>query len=679
MPHRLSQEESRPLRRTTLFDDRFLKPFQHKLEWRRQYAREWLEKLTNGESSLTQFANGHLHFGLHLIDDQWVMREWAPNATAIHLIGDVTGWNENEDFRFTPTSFGQWELRLPADRLQHGDLYRLRIAWDGGEGDRIPTYARRVVQDSHTQIFNAQVWHPHRPYAWRHPRPTSNQDSWTPFVYEAHVGMAQEEPRVGTYAEFREQTLPRIIDAGYNTIQLMAVMEHPYYGSFGYHVSNFFAASSRFGTPEELKELIDAAHEAGIAVIMDIVHSHAVANEVEGLARFDGTMHQFFHAGPRGKHPAWGSRCFDYGKPEVLHFLLSNCRFWLDEYQFDGFRFDGITSMLYHDHGLGTDFTDYAQYFDSNVDEDALAYLTLANRLIHQVKPNAITVAEDMSGMPGLGAPETEGGAGFDFRLAMGVPDCWFKLLSETPDENWNMNHMFHELKNRRPDECTISYAESHDQAIVGGKTVIFQLIDTDMYWAMGKDNQSLKVERGIALHKLTRLITAATAGHGYLNFMGNEFGHPEWIDFPREQNNWSYHYARRLWSLRDNQALRYHQLADFDRAMIELLKKHDVVGNPKIRTLTVDEQRKLIVFERGGLFFFFNFHVENSYPDLAIEVPPGKYMQLLDSDAPKFGGHDRVDATTTHLTVAENTTHAIRHRLKIYLPCRTALVLCIT
>jgi 1,4-alpha-glucan branching enzyme len=664
-----------PRRRQKLFDDRYLAPHHGHLEWRRRRVEETIQRLTKGRQPLANFANGHLHFGLHCEGAEWVFREWAPNATAMYLTGSFTGWQRDEQFRLQPLEHGQWEIRLPFDRLQHGDLYRLLVVWDGGEGDRIPTHARRVVQDMNTNIFNAQVWHPESPYTWLHDGPQGGMPS-IPFVYEAHVGMAQEAARVGTYSEFRENTLPRIVDAGYNTIQLMAVMEHPYYGSFGYHVSNFFAASSRFGTPEELKALVDAAHEAGLAVIMDLVHSHAVSNEIEGLGRFDGTAYQFFHEGGRGMHPAWGSCCFDYSKPEVLHFLLSNCRFWLDEYRFDGFRFDGITSMLYHDHGLGANFTDYSQYFNANVDEDALSYLALANRLIHEVNPDAITVAEDMSGMPGLGAPENEGGAGFDFRLAMGVPDCWFKLLSEMKDEDWNMNYLFHELRNRRADECTISYAESHDQAIVGGKTVIFQLIDAAMYWSMRKTDESLDVDRGLALHKMVRLITAATAGHGYLNFMGNEFGHPEWIDFPREGNGWSYHYARRQWSLRDNPELRYHFLADFDRAMVELLRAHDVVGNPLIRGLLVDNVRKVIVFERGNLFFFFNFHASESYADFGVEVPPGSYRQVLNVDATEFGGHGRVESGSEHLTVEETGKASVRHLVNVYLPCRSALVL---
>ena len=178
--------------------------------------------------------------------------------------------------------------------------------------------------------------------------------------------MATEEEKVGSYNEFRENILPRIKEDGYNAIQIMAIQEHPYYGSFGYHVSSFFAPSSRNGTPEELRELIDKAHELGLAVIMDIVHSHAVKNEIEGIARMDGSYDLYFHGDPgRRYHSAWDSLCFDYGKDEVLHFLLSNCKYWMDEFRFDGFRFDGVTSMIYMSHGLGESFTDYGDYYSA--------------------------------------------------------------------------------------------------------------------------------------------------------------------------------------------------------------------------------------------------------------------------------------------------------------------------
>jgi len=622
--------------------------------------------------SLADFASGHEYFGLHFRDNEWVLREWAPNARKMRLIGAFSDWKERDDYSFSPIGAeGVWELRLPPAALNHGDLYRLHLHWPGGEGDRIPAYARRVVQDNTTKIFNAQVWAPLAPHTWQNSN--YRRPPRAPLVYEAHVGMAQEEGKVGTYGEFRGKILPRIIAAGYNTIQFMAIQEHPYYGSFGYHLTNFFAASSRFGTPEELKELVDACHSAGISVIMDLIHSHAARNEVEGLSRFDGTLYQYFHDGPRGVHDLWDSRCFDYGKPQVLHFLLSNCRFWLDEYKFDGFRFDGITSMLYYHHGLGKAFTSYADYFDGSVDEQSLVYLTLANKVIHEVRPDAMTVAEDVSGMPGLAAPRVAGGIGFDYRLAMGVPDYWIKLTKDIRDEDWHVGALWHELTNRRRDEKTISYAESHDQALVGDQTLIFRLIERDMYDHMAVDRRNLRVDRGLALHKMIRLATLATAGYGYLNFMGNEFGHPEWIDFPRTGNNWSYHYARRQWHLRDDQNLIYHFLADFDKAMIELARLTGLLEDGNLR-LTVEHcDDKVLAFQRAGLIFIFNFHPDKSYTDYAVEAFANEYRLVLDTDSACFGGHNRVIPNQTYIAKINRGERAF---VKVYLPSRTALVL---
>ncbi len=656
--------------------DHYLSPYLPAIKRRLEKVRNAEQRLTEGRINLADFASGHEYFGLHREGGDWVFREWAPNATAISLIGDFNEWSERKEFSLQRIGHGgSWEVRLPGQRLHSGQLYKLLIHWPGGSGERIPAYTRRAVQDPHTKLFCAQVWEPEHPYIWQFP--SFRRPREAPRIYEAHIGMAQPEEKVGTYEEFRKKILPRVVDAGYNTLQIMAIQEHPYYGSLGYHVSSFFAASSRFGTPEELKALVDAAHEAKLTVIMDLIHSHAARNEQEGISRFDGTLYQYFHEGPRGDHSAWDSRCFDYGKPEVLHFLLSNCRFWLDEYHFDGFRFDGVTSMLYLDHGLGKAFTGYADYFGANVDEDALVYLALSNEVIHTVRPDAITIAEDVSGMPGLATPGKEGGFGFDYRLAMGVPDYWIKLLKGTPDEFWPMGHLYHELTNRRADEKTIGYAESHDQAIVGDKTIIFRLIDADMYTHMSVFDPNLQVDRGIALHKLIRLVTLATAGNGYLNFMGNEFGHPEWIDFPREGNNWSYHYARRQWHLRDDANLRYRFLAEFDKAMMRLAADYRLLDSPGPHKILENQANLLLGFERAGLVFIFCFHPDQSFTSYPVDLPPGEYRLILNSDALEFGGHGRIQPGQVYFTTPETLPQGqMRHYASLYLPTRSALVL---
>ncbi|MBW2569376.1 MAG: alpha amylase C-terminal domain-containing protein [Deltaproteobacteria bacterium] len=663
-----------PLKRF-IDSDPYLRPYEKILRGRQKSIHETCERLTGGTMSLPEFACGHEYFGLHFKDNQWIFREWAPNATAVYIIGDISGWREKKEFALEPVgNEGVWEISLSSNAFKHEDLYRLRIHWPGGEGDRIPAYARRLAQDPKTLIFNAQVWQPHSAYKWQ--CNDFQPPSRALFIYESHVGMAQEEEKIGSYREFTRHILPRIVNSGYNTLQLMAIPEHPYYGSFGYHVSNFFAASSRFGTPEDLKELVDTAHAAGLSVIMDIVHSHCVSNEVEGLSRFDGTCYQYFHEGQRGFHKAWDSRCFDYGKHQVLHFLLSNCRFWLDEYHVDGFRFDGITSMLYHHHGLGMAFTSYEDYYNDTVDEEALVYLSLANRLIHELRSDAVTIAEDISGMPGLAVSSSDGGIGFDCRFAMGVPDYWIRLIKEVRDESWHMGHLWHELTNRRIDEKTISYAESHDQALVGDKTLIFRLIGSEMYDHMSVSDENIIIDRGIALHKLIRFITLCTAGNGYLNFMGNEFGHPEWIDFPREGNSWSYFYARRQWSLVDDTTLKYHFLARFDRDMIALAKQTRLLEFPGLHLLFEHIDDKVIAFERGGFLFVFNFHPDRSHDNYRFDAPSGKYRMILDTDAGKYGGYGRLIPDQFHLTDVAVSGSEKRNLLSLYLPTRTAIVL---
>ncbi len=658
-------------------NDPWLEPFSQAIEGRHNDAINKERDLTQGcDGKLTDFANAHQYFGLHRQPDgSWIFREWAPNATQITLVGDFSQWKELVKYRLKQHDNGVWELRLKPDDIHHGDLYKMFVRWDGGEGERIPAYATRVMQDPTTHIFSAQVWAPDNAYKWRVKRFKPNTSPL--LIYECHIGMAQEREGVGTYSEFREKVLPRIHADGYNAIQIMAIQEHPYYGSFGYHVSNFFAPSSRFGTPDELKALIDEAHRRGIAVIMDIVHSHAVKNEVEGLGRLDGSYDQYFYGDSRREHPAWDSLCFDYGKNEVLHFLLSNCKYWMEEFRFDGFRFDGVTSMLYYNHGLGQAFGSYADYYNGAQDTNAITYLTLANKLIHQINPRAITIAEEMSGMPGLAIPVKDGGIGFDYRMAMGIPDYWIKILKEKKDEDWHPTSIFWELTNRRADEKTISYVESHDQALVGDKTVIFRLIDDQMYWHMMVGDNNMAVARGIALHKMIRLVTLATINGGYLNFMGTEFGHPEWIDFPREGNGWSYKYARRQWDLVDREDLQYRFLNAFDNAMIKTVSEVPNFQAQAVEKLWDKDDDQVLAFKRGDLVFVFNFAPFRSFEGYGILVPPGKYKVVLSSDNPDYGGFGNIDETVEHFTIADPlyTPHGVEW-LKLYMPARSSMVL---
>ncbi|MBE6189436.1 MAG: 1,4-alpha-glucan-branching enzyme [Rikenellaceae bacterium] len=661
-------------------EDEWLQPVEGEMNARYARYKAKIDEIEASNGSISDYANGYRYYGWQWDDvlDGWWFREWLPGAHDVYLFGDFNNWQRTE-LRLKRDQAGVWSIFLPAamyrDRLTHGSLYKIHVHGPNGWMDRIPAYATRVVQNEESKDFAAQFWWPGEAFDWQGDRFDASKNGAL-MIYESHVGMAQEREGVGTYREFTKKILPIVKKNGYNAIQLMAIAEHPYYGSFGYHVSNFFAPTSRCGTPEELKELIRVAHEKGIAVIMDLVHAHYVKNLNEGINELDGTDCHYSKAGDAGYQPYWDSMIFDYGKREVQHFLLSNIKYWMEEFHFDGFRFDGVTSMLYHHHGY-TDFDAREKFFDEGVNTDAICYLTLANKLVHELNPTAVTIAEDVSGMPGMCIPIAEGGVGFDYRLGMAIPDFWIKLLKDIPDEDWNIWEMWDVLTGRLPKVKTVAYAESHDQALVGDKTIAFRLMDKEMYTDMNRASENLIVERGMALHKMIRLMTISTGGQAYLNFMGNEFGHPEWIDFPREGNGWSYAHARRQWSLSTNGFLRYSFLGDFDRAMIKLMKKYKVLEDGYAWNLQMDEQNKTIAFSHGKLLFVFNWHPTASIPDYELPVQQaGKYVPILSTDEKRFGGHDTVDMQGEHFSFnVEDEEGKKWPRLKIYNVARTATV----
>ena len=648
--------------------DPILGYFEKDLDLRMRNFRAAKKRLLGPGQKLTDFANGHLYFGFHKQEDGWVYREWAPGAEKLFVTGDFCNW-ERYAYPMERGENGVFTCFIPgSDTLRDGTRVMTVVQRLGRELERIPLYINRVIQEADGS-WNGVIYVPEAEFSWEDENFKPQKDL---FIYECHIGMAQEEGKVGSYREFKENVLPRVKALGYNTLQIMAIMEHPYYASFGYQVTNFFAASSRFGRPEELKDLINTAHKMGIAVLLDVVHSHACLNTREGINEFDGTSYQFFHEGARGDHPAWNTKCFDYGKTEVLHFLLSNLKYWQEEYHFDGFRFDGITSMIYRDHGLGTAFTGYDQYFSMNTDTEAVTYLQLANELVRQVNKNAITIAEDTSALPGLALPISYGGIGFDYRLAMGEPDMWIRLLKETPDEYWDLNSIYYELAIRRPGEPVIGYCESHDQALVGDKTIMFRLCDQEMYWGMGVDKDNMVVDRGMALHKMLRLLTMSLGGEGYLTFMGNEFGHPEWIDFPREGNGWSYHYCRRQWSLADREDLKYKYLNAFDKAAVEQVKNGKLFKK-KDKQLHLNNDSKILCYRKGKKLFIFNFHPNGSYPGYRIPMDKaGTYKVCMSTDDFCFGGQGRIH----HVTYETKTDAAGNPYLEMYLPSRTAVIL---
>lgn len=631
----------------------------NRIEWY-ENTKEYIER---NFGSLDRFATAHEFFGFNYDKKLkgWWFRDWLPNAHQVFLIGDFNDWNRSAN-PLKRGNFGTWEIFLPdseyAEKLVAGSKVKMHVIANNGALDRIPAYITQTIQKE-DKTFDG-VFPGHDTYQWKDAK-FNLSNIKNPIIYEAHIGMATEGEKVGSYKEFTNFMIPKIKKLGYNVIQLMAIQEHPYYGSFGYQVSNFYAPSSRYGSPNELKELIDTAHQNGLAVILDVVHSHAVKNRDEGLTELDGTELYF-----NGWHPDWDSRLFDYAKIEIKRFLASNLKYWIQKFHFDGFRFDGVTSMLYHHFGH-VSFDHYSKYFQ-DTNNDAIIYLQLANELIHDLKPGLISICEDMSGMPGACRPVSEGGLGFDYRLAMGVPDYWFDTLETKSDENWNMGELYWRLTDRRSTEKSIAYAESHDQALVGDKTIAFWLMDKDMYENMSVFTESIVVDRGIALHKMIRLVTAALGGEGYMNFMGNEFGHPEWIDFPRQGNNWSYAYAKRQWSLPEQDHLKYKFLNNFDGEMVHFLKESSILNAKDEFKIYEDNQNGILGFTKGGRVFLFNFGKE-SFSDFTVHVPYQRDLEVeLCTDDERFGGFNRLDTDIKYPT-PDNT-------LRIYLPSRTAIVL---
>ncbi|KAK9468816.1 glycoside hydrolase superfamily [Lipomyces arxii] len=666
--------------------DPWLKPFKQDIIERHQTASDWLSRFQKDEGGITEFSKGYEKYGLHVQQNGDILyREWAPNAVEASLFGDFNGWDRFQ-YKMSRDDFGVWSVTIPSNdgvpAIPHDTKIKIAMTLpSGAHVDRIPAWITRVTQDlSISPVYDAVFWNPPEKYQWKYDHFTrSERYPKSAKIYEAHVGISTSEQRVGSYTEFTRDTLPRIHKLGYNVIQLMAIMEHAYYASFGYQVTSFFASSSRYGTPEELMALIDEAHRLGMTVLLDVVHSHACKNILDGLNMFDGTDYQYFHGGLKGYHELWDSRLFDYGKYEVLRFLLSNLRFYIDIYHFDGFRFDGVTSMLYVHHGIGTGFAGgYHEYFGDHVDPEAINYLILANEMLHQLDPSIITIAEDVSGMPGLCIPVAMGGIGFDYRLAMAIPDMWIKLLKEVKDDDWDLGKIVYELTNRRYKEKTVAYTESHDQALVGDKTLAFWLMDKEMYTNMSKLSELTPViDRGLALHKLIRLLTHTLGGEGYLNFEGNEFGHPEWLDFPREGNGNSFWYARRQWNVLDDPLLRYEFLNEFDSAMQHTEDRYGWLHSEPAYVSLKHEGDKIVVFERAGLLFIFNFHPTNSYADYRVGIQvAGKYEIVLDSDEAVFGGHSRIDHAKSIFFSTPFPWNGRDNFLQVYIPSRVALIL---
>ena len=662
--------------------DHSLKPFELEIKERMELYKEKLNEIKNKEKSLENIAKSYKSMGINLMPNGDIKyREYAPGAKGISLFGEFNNWNK-EQFWAKKDKFGFWELIIPnengAPKIQHGQIVKVNVVLeDGNWMERNPIWSHYLIQNKESIILENIFWNPEIKYKWKYPQKHIKKPE-SLRIYEVHIGLSSFDPKINSYKEFADTILPRVKKTGYTAIQFMAIMEHAEYASFGYHVNYLFAISSRFGTPEEFMYLIDKCHENGLFVIMDIIHSHASPNVNDGFNYWDGTDHLYFHGGNLGNHVQWNSKLYNYSSYETLRLLLSNCAYYIKEYRIDGFRFDCVTSMLYSHHGIDYNFTgNYKEYFNEFFNLESSVYLMLANSLIHKLNPEAITIAEDFSGTPGLCRPVEEGGLGFDYKLNMKICDKWKQYLLYKKDEEWNIEDIIYTLKNRRYKEKNISYCESHDQSFVGNCSLSSLLFSSERFWNMSNNSPETPViGRGISLHKMIRLLTFALGGEGYLSFMGNEFGCPDSLDFPKKENRFSYSHSRRRWDLCDNKDLRYRFLYKWEIIMNILEEIFHFIESEEEYISTKHEDDKVIVFEKGVLLFIFNFHPVKDFQDYQIGTKWGTpHKIILDSDEKRFMGKGRLNHTSSYSTVKKSFKNR-PYNMKLDMPSRTCMIL---
>ncbi|CAL5392773.1 unnamed protein product [Camellia sinensis] len=562
-------------------------------------------------------------------------------------------------------------LKKYTPAIPHGSKYRVYFNTPDGPLERIPAWAPYVLPDADGKQAFAVHWEPPPEcvYKWKHKHPEAPKSLR---IYECHIGISGSEPKIASFNDFTEKVLPHVKDAGYNVIQLIGLVEHKDYFTIGYRATNLFAVSSRYGTPDDFKRLVDEAHGLGLLVFLDIVHSYSAADEMVGLSLFDGSNDCYFHTGKRGYHKFWGTRMFKYGDIDVLHFLLSNLNWWVVEYQIDGFQFHSLASMIYTHNGFASFTGDMEEYCNQYVDKDALIYLILANEILHALHPSIITIAEDATLYPGLSEPTSLGGLGFDYFVNLSASEMWSSLLENVPDSDWSMSKIVSTLVgNRHSADKMLLYAENHNQSISGGRSFAEILFGETMEHA--SDKRAL-LFRGCSLHKMIRLITFTIGGHAYLNFMGNEFGHPKRVEFPMESNNFSFSLANRRWDLLENGV--HSELLYFDKDMMNMDENERILSRGLPNIHHVNDTTMVTSYSRGPLLFIFNFHPTTSYENYSVGVEEaGEYQVILNTDEKKYGGQALIAQDQYIQRTISKRIDGLRNCLVVPLPYRSAQV----
>jgi 1,4-alpha-glucan branching enzyme len=575
---------------------------------------------------------------------------WAPNATRVSVIGDFNGWDGRVHPMRLLTPSGIWELFVPD--LPDGEKYKFEIRTREGHlleksdpfgvAFEIPPQTASVVRD-----ISRYTW---GDAAWMESRASNREWLERPMsVYEVHLGSWARVPEEGErylrYSELVEKLVPYVQEMGFTHVEFLPVMEHPFSGSWGYQVLGFFAPTSRYGSPEEFKALVDAFHRAGIGVILDWVPGHFPKDE-HGLARFDGTA-LFEHADPRqGEHQDWGTLIFNYGRNEVRNFLLSNALFWLEEYHVDGLRVDAVASMLYLDYSR-TEGNWIPNRYGGRENLEAIEFLQRLNTLTHGQYPGTITAAEESTAFPGVSRPVHLGGLGFTYKWNMGwMHDMLAYLEQDAVYRRWSHELVTFSMLYAHSENFILPL--SHDEVVHGKRALLDKM-------------------PGDAWQKYATLRTLLGFMYGHpgkkLLFMGGEFG--QW----REWN----HDRSLDWHLLEDPA--HKALQDYVRTLNAHLRTQ-----PALYELDVDpagfrwidchdHENSVVSFVRTArqsddfVVWVFNF-TPVPRGDYRLGMPaPGYYAELLNSDSALFGGGNLGNSggVTTDPVAAHGFSQSVR------------------
>ncbi len=611
------------------------------------------------------FFKAYATMGAHLRTVQGVAGVhfvvWAPNARRVSVVGDFNQWDGRRHPMTNRGATGLWELFIPD--LPEGTLYKYEIRSDAQDAPLLKADPYAFAAELRPKT--ASVVHELSRYQW-------NDRSWmvarakrdpltTPLsIYEVHLGswmrVPEEENRWLTFHELALKLIPYAKDMGYTHLELMPVTEHPFDGSWGYQSTGYFAATRRYGSPEEFMAFVDAAHQADLGVLMDWSPAH-FPDDSHGLSQFDGT-HLYDHADPRlGYHPDWHSRIFNYDRTEVRNFLLNSALFWLDTYHIDGLRVDAVASMLYLDYGRKPGEW-IPNQFGGHENIGAVTLLKDMNVLIHREHPGAITLAEESTAWPGVSRPTYTGGLGFTFKWNMGWMHDMLEYLSREP-----VHRMYHQ------DQLTFgllyAFTEnfvlvlSHDE-VVHGKRALLDKMPGDPWQRFAN----------------LRTLYGYMYGHPgkKMLFMGGEFG--QWCEWNHD-TSLEWHLCQfephaglqRL--VRDLNWLYQHE-----RALHEV--DHDWNGFQWIDFN--DAQHSVLAFLRKAkdstdqIVCLCNFTPVPRY-DYRVGVPQdGYYRELINTDSAVYGGSNMGNSGGVQSTPAP--CHGQPHSLVVTLPPLSVLFL---